>query len=99
GRAPIITAFHPRSEWSRKQRDLLKPHDFREAEHEVHVLHRLPGGTLDQVVEGGADDGAAFDAVRYNADEGHVRAAHVAALRHLAEWEHVDERLGPIGLR
>src|SRR6266852_4941310 len=71
-------------EESRKQRDLLKPHGLREAEHEVHVLDRLPGRALDQVVEGRADDGAALDAICGDADESHVGTTHVAGLRHLA---------------
>ena len=35
----------------REQRDLLQPHRLRKSQHQVHVLHRLAGGALDQVVE------------------------------------------------
>ena len=39
------------------------------------------------------------DAILGDADEGHVGAAHVARLRHLAERQHVHERLVRVGLR
>ena len=76
-----------------KQRDLLEAHGLGIAEHQVHVLHRLPGRALHQVVERRDDDGAARHAVLGDADEGHVRAADVPGLRRLAERQDVDERL------
>ena len=36
---------------SRKQRDLLEPRRLGKAEHQVHVLHRLTGRALHQIVE------------------------------------------------
>ena len=52
-----------------------------EAEHQVHILHRLARRPLGEIVERRADDGAARNAVGGDPDEGHVGAAHVAGLR------------------
>ena len=78
---------------SRKQRHLFQAHRLREAEHQVHVLHRLTRCALSEIIQRGADDGTAGNPIRGDADEGHVRAAHVAGLRQGAERQHVDERL------
>ena len=43
-------------------------HCLREAQHQVHVLHRLARGALDQIVERGPDDGAACLPVARDAD-------------------------------
>src|SRR2546423_8553473 len=83
---------------SRKQRHLFEPHGLREAEHQVHVLHRLAGGALHQVVERGADDGARGDAVARDPDEGHVGAAHMAGLRRRPQRQHMTERAPPRSL-
>src|SRR5262245_2018051 len=69
---------------SRKQRHLLEPQRLGKAEHEVHVLHGLPGSALGKIVERRADDGAALDAIVGHPDEDHVAAAHMPGLRHFA---------------
>ena len=61
--------------------------------HQVHVLDRLAGGALHQIVERRDHDGAARNAVVGHADEGHVGAAHMARLRRLAERQHMHEGL------
>ena len=72
---------------------LLEPHGLGEAEHQVHVLHRLARRALGEVVERRADDGAAWNAVLRHPDERHVGAAHMPGLRHLAERQHMHEWL------
>src|SRR5262245_41216929 len=48
---------------SRKQRDLINAHRLGETQHYIHVLHRLAGGALGEIVERRADDGTTRDAV------------------------------------
>src|SRR5690242_21683075 len=66
---------------SGEQRNLLESGGLRIPQHHIHVLNRLAGSSLDQIVERGADDGTLGDAILGDPDEGHVGAAHVPGLR------------------
>ena len=37
-------------------RDITTTHRFVNSKHQVHILHRLPAGSLDQIINTGADD-------------------------------------------
>mmetsp|Transcript_39650 Transcript_39650/g.66541 ORF Transcript_39650/g.66541 Transcript_39650/m.66541 type:complete len:288 (-) Transcript_39650:546-1409(-) len=63
------------------------------AEDEVHVLQRLAGGALDQVVDAGQDDGAPGQRVLEHADGAQVRAAHIPRVRDPARVQHLHEGL------
>src|SRR5262249_21671363 len=83
----------------RKQRNLFEAGCFRQAEHDIHVLHRLAGGALGQIVERRNDNGAAGNAIGGHTDKGHVGTAHVPGLRRRAKWQHVDERFRRVNFR
>jgi hypothetical protein len=56
----------------RKQRNLFEACCFGQAEHDVHILHRLAGRALRQIVERRNDNGAAGNTIGSDADESHV---------------------------
>src|SRR4051794_14427548 len=76
-----------------KQRDLLQPRGFRKSEHQVHVLDRLTGRALYQIVERRKHDRPILDAVGDDADLNIVGAAYVLRLRQHALFGDMHERL------
>ena len=53
-----------------------------QAEHDVHVLHGLPGGALHEVVDHADDDDAPGALVHVGVDAAVVGPGHVLELRH-----------------
>ncbi len=77
----------------REHGDLHESRFLGEAEHEVHVLQRLAGGALDEVVDHADDDGPALDSVLEDSDEAVVAAPNVPRVRNLTLAKHVHEGL------
>src|SRR4029077_1372336 len=78
---------------SRKHGRLLETGGLRPARHQVHVLHGLAGGALDQIVDGRDQDRPARDAVGEDADHAVIGAPHMAGRRHLAVREDAHKGL------
>mmetsp|Transcript_45096 Transcript_45096/g.141231 ORF Transcript_45096/g.141231 Transcript_45096/m.141231 type:complete len:353 (+) Transcript_45096:196-1254(+) len=68
-------------------------HLLGETAHEVHVLHGLPRGPLDEVVDHADDDAPTRQPVVEDVDDAVVGATHVARLRHGAVVQDRDEVL------
>src|SRR4029077_6907519 len=78
------TLFLERRIGSRKHRLLLEAGRLGPAGHQVHVLHRLAGGALHQIVDDRDQDRAARHAIGIDADEAMVGAPDMARGRRLA---------------
>ena len=65
----------------REEGQLLQAKRLGPAHHHVHVLHRLTGGALDQVVDGADDDETAGALVDGGVDEAGVAAQGLFRLR------------------
>ena len=59
---------------------LHQPRRFVQAAHDVHVLQRLAGGALDQIVDGGRDDGQVRSVHPVDPQVAVVRPGHEARL-------------------
>lgn len=61
-------------------------------EAEVHVLHGLPRGAFDQVIDGGDNNGSACSGVLRDSDVAVVGMCDVLRLRELTFGQNPDER-------
>src|SRR5205085_4845112 len=90
--APGISV-KPLMESSRRQTGGVERRGLVEPEHQVGILHRLPGGTLAEVVDGADRDRLPGPGVGTDRHLGDVGAGHSPGARQLAGVQHPDERL------
>ena len=76
---------------------LEQAHRFREAEHQIEILHRLTCCTFAQIVSHAGDMDEAFGR-RSDADSTGIVANNVLECRQLPGRQHLDQRLVGIGL-
>src|SRR5690349_6554527 len=90
----ISTALQLRAliyDFLRKQGGMGDGKGFRQAEHEVHILHCLPGRTLDKVVRNREYDGRIPTLGAVDGDAAEIRTPHRARFRMGAWRKYVDK--------
>ncbi len=77
---------------SGQYRQPVQSHVFGQAEHHIHVLHRLARGAFGEVVLNDQDQGPIGARLVHREPQG-IGAAHRAGFRRTARGQHIDERL------
>ncbi len=70
---------------------MIEPGGFFKAEHQVHILHRLSGGTFYQIVDDDKHDDSIPVPRAVNTDTAGIGAPHTSRFRVTASGHYVNE--------